>query len=82
VPSVVSPLATDQFDTATQEAAARVGVLAGSGAPSPDGVRDAVRMVRANPPYRESTAAIATPISAMPPPDHILDRLYAFANRA
>ena len=82
VPLVVSPLATDQFDAAAQVTAAGAGVLAGSGAPTLDGVRDAVRQVRADLSYRQSAAAIATRISAMPPPDSVLDRLQAFANRS
>lgn len=79
VPLVVAPLATDQFDTATQVADAHVGVLADSGAPSSDGVRDAVRVVRADPSYRESAVAVAKQIAAMPPPEAVLDRLQKFA---
>ncbi|MFL6125033.1 glycosyltransferase [Actinophytocola sp.] len=82
VPLVISPLATDQFDMATQVADAHAGVLAGSGAPSWHGIRDAARLVRANPSYRESAAAVTAQVFAMPPPAAILDRLQAFANRS
>lgn len=79
VPLVVTPMATDQFDTAAQVADAHVGVIADSGMPSRDGVRDAVRAVRSDPSYRESAAAIATRIAAMPPPETLIDRLRTFA---
>jgi UDP:flavonoid glycosyltransferase YjiC (YdhE family) len=77
VPLVVAPMATDQFDTAAQVADAHAGVIADSGAPSRDGIRDAVRLVRSDPSYRESAAAIATRIAAMPTPETVLDQLIA-----
>lgn len=80
VPLVVSPLATDQFDTAAQVAAAHAGIDAGS--PSEDGMRDAVRTVLADPSYRRSAAALAAQISAMPPPASVLDRLSTFTPRS
>lgn len=82
VPLVVAPMVTDQFDAAAQVAAAHAGVIADSGAPTRDGIRDAVRAVRTDSSYRESAAAIATQIAAMPSPETVLDRLHTFAGCA
>jgi UDP:flavonoid glycosyltransferase YjiC (YdhE family) len=79
VPLVVSPLATDQFDMAAQVADAGAGVLADPGAPTRNGIRDAVRAVLTDRAYRDSAASLATRISAMPAPAAVLEHLPKFA---
>ncbi|AXB48691.1 glycosyltransferase [Amycolatopsis albispora] len=71
-PLVLTPLATDQFDTAAQVADAGAGVVA---EPSPDAVRAALGRVRRNPAYRAAAGVLAAEIAAMPPPVAVLERL-------
>ncbi|GAA4544508.1 glycosyltransferase [Amycolatopsis samaneae] len=78
VPLVVSPLGTDQFDMADQVVGAGAGLLAGSGTPSADAVRAAVREILGTPSFRERASAIAGKITTMPAPADILDRLKAY----
>jgi UDP:flavonoid glycosyltransferase YjiC (YdhE family) len=82
VPMVMVPLAADQPDNADRCAAAGVAAVVPLEGLTPAAIRDAIRVVAADPSYRRRAEAVAAEIAAMPGPDaaiETIERLVAAA---
>jgi hypothetical protein len=71
VPQVVLPQGADNFVNGELLARCGAGVMIGPDALTPEAVRDAVRLVRETPSYRETCRRLAAEIAALPEPGEV-----------